>query len=423
MTDTVAIDDLRIGMHIHLDLGWMAHPFPVSSFRIETQEQIQRLRALGIPRLRWSPSLSTTAAAPSAAAQAPTDVPALASAPSPADAAAQRRRLALQSQRAALQQLQHRYGEVGCALAGALALVHSQPREAHRQAEVLAHGMADAILDADELHIRSLPLMNGERSQAHALNSSVLSMLLARALDWPPPRVRELGLGALLHDIGKLDLPARVHHAEDCRTAAEKQAWRDHVLLGVKRLRTMGASAAVLQMVGQHHEQADGKGFPLSPAVGEISPAAGIVALVNHWDNLCNPAPGAPATTPHEALALLFAQHRHRHDGALLEAFVRMMGVYPAGSVVQLSDERFAVVTAVNPRRPLRPQLLVHDCGVPRDEALLLDLEQQPGLSIRRSLQAAMLPAESFRYLMPRPRVAYYFDAERCLDTVAEVGT
>ena len=58
MSDTVAVDDLRVGMFIHLDLGWMAHPFPLSSFRIASVDEIVRIRSLGLKQLRWSPEKS-----------------------------------------------------------------------------------------------------------------------------------------------------------------------------------------------------------------------------------------------------------------------------------------------------------------------------------------------------------------------------
>jgi hypothetical protein len=87
-----------------------------------------------------------------------------------------------------------------------------------------------------------------------------------------------------------------------------------------------------------------------------------------------------------------------------------MMGVYPAGSLVQLTDDRYAMVVGVNSSRPLRPRVLVHDPRVQRHEALMLDLEREPDLGIRRSLVAGKLPMQALEYLDPRPRVAYYFE-------------
>ena len=137
---------------------------------------------------------------------------------------------------------------------------------------------------------------------------------------------------------------------------------------------------------------------------------ARVVALVNRYDNLCNPQSRTPALTPHEAVSMLFAQGRQSFDSTVLNAFIRMMGVYPAGSLVQLTDDRFAMVVGVNSSRPLKPCVLVHDQNLPRSEALVLNLERLPNLGIRRSLQPALVPAAAIQYLDPRPRVAYYFE-------------
>jgi hypothetical protein len=87
--------------------------------------------------------------------------------------------------------------------------------------------------------------------------------------------------------------------------------------------------------------------------------------------------------------------------------------VYPPGSAVQLTDDRYALVVGVNSMRPLKPRVMVHEPKVPRDEALVLDLEEIPGLGIRRSIRPQQLPPASLDYLAPRPRVAYFFEPAR----------
>ncbi|HEX3140304.1 MAG TPA: phosphohydrolase, partial [Rhizobacter sp.] len=116
--------------------------------------------------------------------------------------------------------------------------------------------------------------------------------------------------------------------------------------------------------------------------------------------------------TPHEALSVLFAQLKAKFDEQVFGAFIRMMGIYPPGSVVQLTDDRYAMVVSVNSSRPLKPRVIVHEPRVPRDEALILNLETDPRLGIRRSLKPQALPPESLEYLSPRHRVAYFFEAD-----------
>ena len=141
-----------------------------------------------------------------------------------------------------------------------------------------------------------------------------------------------------------------------------------------------------------------------------MTPLARIVALVNRYDNLCNPPTATKALTPYEALSLLFAQAQAKFDTGILAAFIKMMGVYPPGSVVQLTDDRFAIVVGVNSSRPLKPRVTVFDPRVPPEEVCAIDLERHPNLGIRRSLRPAAMPTTTQRLVLPRARVAYYFE-------------
>ncbi|MDO8419871.1 MAG: DUF3391 domain-containing protein, partial [Rubrivivax sp.] len=114
MSCTVAIDELSVGMYIQLDGGWLSHPFPLSSFRISSPEQIATLRGLGLSQVRWVPEKSDTpptAAAAAEAAGAPDVASAVGAAPSVEEQAAQQRRRQLIAQREALQRCERQYGE------------------------------------------------------------------------------------------------------------------------------------------------------------------------------------------------------------------------------------------------------------------------------------------------------------------------
>jgi HD-GYP domain-containing protein (c-di-GMP phosphodiesterase class II) len=213
-----------------------------------------------------------------------------------------------------------------------------------------------------------------------------------------------------LHDIGKVELPDRVRWPEDNFSSAEYKMYQEHVVRGVQLAKTMELTNAVVLAIGQHHELVDGSGFPSRLAGAQMTVASRILALVNRYDNLCNPSRPAAALTPHEALSLIFAQLKTRFDAAALSGFIRMMGVYPPGSVVQLVDDRYACVVAVNSSRPLKPRVLVHEPGVPKYDALILDLEHAPHIGIRRSLKPSSLPIAAMDYLAPRQRISYFFE-------------
>ena len=436
MTSTIAVEELRVGMYIHLDGGWLSHPFPLSAFRLSSMDDIATLRGLGLRQVRWVPAKSDIAVAGLAylatdadteldkPADKPPDTEARPAVPSAGQAearAAQQRREWMAAQREAAQRCERQYAEAAKAWREATEGASAHPQQAGRTTLALTQAMLDKMLAAKDVGIR-LVGSGGDRAAAHALNVAVVSMLIGRTMGVSDIDMLDLGVGALLHDIGKQDLPDRLRHLEDGFNAAEINGYRDHVARGLLMGQRMGLTPGALAVIGQHHEHADGSGFPLRMSADRMSHGARIVAIVNRYDKLCNPATRVAALTPHEAVALLFAQSRSRFDPPVLNAFIRMMGVYPAGSLVQLTDDRYAMVVGVNGSRPLKPRVLVHSGSAPASRSpvprgthsapstLLVDLETVADLGIRRSLPAAKVPPAVLAALDPRPRVAYYFE-------------
>lgn len=261
-----------------------------------------------------------------------------------------------------------------------------------------------------ESAIRLLTEAAGEKSSMHSVNVTIVSLLLGKAMGMHANDLIDMGVAAFLHDIGKTELPDRVRWFEENFSTAEYKLYQEHVALGVQIGVSMGLSRGAMLSMSQHHELADGSGFPARIKGASMTAGARILALVNRYDNLCNPSRPALAMTPHEALSLMFAQLKTRFDSVTLSAFIRMMGVYPPGSVVQLIDDRFAIVVSVNSSRPLKPKVIVHEPGVSKHEALILDLEHASNVGIRRSVKPANLPSAALDYLAPRQRISYFFE-------------
>lgn len=416
----IDVSQLTVGMFIHLDLGWMSHPFPLSSFKIASADQLLILRRLGLTQVRWSPAKSDLnlqekaddgAAAGATGADEASPPEGEASLPSPEDIAREAHRRALAAQREALRLCEEQYGEAVHGYKTVMDMVRADPSQARTNAESLTVALLDKMLVEGDLNMRLLNEAAGDRSTAHALNVCIIALLLGRAFGLGRDEMMELGVGSLLHDVGKLEVAARLRHRDESFTAAETQAYQQHVIKGVSIAQAMGLAPGPLLIIAQHHEHADGSGFPQRINMDRMSTGARIVALVNRFDGLCNPLITSKAMTPHEALSLMFAQGRNRFDATMLNAFIRMMGVYPPGSTVQLTDDRYALVVSVNSARPLKPRVMVHDPKVPKDEALILNLEEMPDLGIRRSLKPQFLPRASLDYLSPRARIAYFFDS------------
>ena len=400
-------------MFIQLEVGWTNHPFPMSSFRVSSPEQIRALRGIGLKSVRYIPAKST----PVPHAQ---ELPVLVAdeqmndAPERASDAEDQGDVAsadlVASYRASQQRCKQRFLEATGVYTAVTSSVHLAPQQACAQAEVLIGACVADLLAQGPCAVHLLADSFGQRSAVHAVNVVVLALLLGQSLGMQAQALHGLGVSALLHDLGKVSLPSHIGEPGAMLKAVDMQRYRDHVGLSVELGQRMGLSSDVLIAIAQHHEMADGSGFPLHLVAEDISRWGQILALVNRYDRLCNPLHGEPALTPHEAVARLFALLRECFDATLLAAFVRVMGVYPPGSLVQLVDGRFAVVEVVDPSRPLRPCVVPYQPDVPRNEAALLNLAQSTELGILRSLKPAQLPRDVLDYLLPQPRICYFFE-------------
>ncbi len=399
--ERIAVAALRVGMFVHLDVGWMNHPFRLSNFVIESPEQLVLLQSLGLKHVRWSPGLSID---PAQAPESPAD------ARSPAPTTIENRSDELARQRQSQAMCDSQFSEAAAASARIFEGVEADPDHARQDAERLALALTRKMIDDGPSCIRLLTESAGDQSALHAVNVGVLSLLLGRALDLKEEDLLELGVGALLHDVGKLDLPGPARHADADMAPADAALYRSHVALGVTRAQKMGLSKGAMLVLAMHHERADGAGFPRRLPGEQMTLPARIVALVNRYDGLCNPHWPSRAITPHEAVARLFAREKDAYEPSLLASFVRLVGVFPPGSMVQLSDDRFAMVVSVNPHRPLKPRLLIHDAKRPSADGLLTDLERAPGLSIVRSLPPKAMPRSVREDLVPRQRVSYFWE-------------
>lgn len=402
--ETIEVSALNVGMLIHLDGGWMSHPFPRSSFKISSPDQIATLRSLGIEKVRWTP-----ADTPDETPDKPLPPQVTADRRGSAADRRQRREVSATAPRAS-NGGERQFSEAAKASRRVFDQVAAQPAEARLIAEGLTRGLVGKMMGAEDMCIQLLGQTAGDRVSNHAVNVSVLSLLMGRYFALCESDMLDLGLGALLHDVGKSELPDRYRHREGHFNMAEISLYESHVASGSVHAQRLGLSDGAATIIAQHHECSDGHGFPLGLSTERTHMLSRIVGLVNCYDNLCNPTNVALSITPHEAVAHLFTQNHKQFDTAILGAFIKMMGVYPAGSVVQLTDDRYALVVGVNSSRTLRPRVVVHDPKVPREEARVLDLETVPGLGIRRSLKPSALPDSVLAYLEPQPRMNYFFE-------------
>lgn len=410
-TFTISIEQIQVGLYVHLDLKWFEHPFTFSHFKIKDEEQLRTIRSLGLRTVRYDPALSDVApAAPAAAPPAPA-APEEPPPPSPEMLAKRAMMERNKAQRADAARIENAFINTAKAIREIEKNLFSQPAESLSKANALMTQFVESIMSAPELAIHVMgDKTGGEEIYYHNLNVTTLAMMIARDIKLPQSVASLLALGALLHDVGHKNIPDKILSKVEPLTQPERNLYELHCQYGVEIGQRLGFPVACLAIIGDHHEAYDGSGYPRKLKGEAIGVLPRIVAIANFYDELCNPTNIAAALTPHETLALMYAKHRGKFDPMLLQVFIRCLGVYPPGTIVQLSNGVIGMVVTVNTSRPMKPVVVVHDAGVPRDEAILVDLDREPDLSIAKSLRPGQVPKEIYLYLNPRKRVSYFVD-------------
>ncbi|HEV2110034.1 MAG TPA: HD domain-containing phosphohydrolase, partial [Gammaproteobacteria bacterium] len=192
---------------------------------------------------------------------------------------------------------------------------------------------------------------------SHALNSSIWGLAFARHLGMEKDEIYEVGLGCLLMDVGKTQLPLTLLLKPSPLTEDEWKLARSHVGLSKSILRGMeGVTPRIMDMVQGHHERHDGSGYPEAKKGAGIPTFAKIAGIVDTYDALVSFRPYAGERPPHEAARYLYSLRGTLFLDEVVVKFMQVLGAFPTGSVVELNTGAVGVVLAQNQQR-LRPRL------------------------------------------------------------------
>ena len=207
----------------------------------------------------------------------------------------------------------------------------------------------------------------------HSLGASIWAVALGRQLGLPKSDLRSLAIGGLLFDVGKLRVDKELLSSDKPLTDEEFQQVRDHVNLGVEMIQGSGLmNQDVIDMITYHHERHDGSGYPEKLRGDDIPVFARIAAIVDCYDAITSHRSYARAIPPSTAIKMLYEWTDIDFQAELVEEFIQAVGIYPAGTLVELSSGEVAVVVAEYRTRRLRPKVMV-----------LLDADKQPLAAIR----------------------------------------
>ncbi|BAH76678.1 HD-GYP domain-containing protein [Solidesulfovibrio magneticus] len=194
----------------------------------------------------------------------------------------------------------------------------------------------------------------------HNLNVSIFSIAFASAIGLGEDNIKIIGLSGLFHDIGKLYINEDILNKPDKLTAKEFEEIKKHPTLGFNILqKDKNAATEVCKAAHEHHEKHSGGGYPQSISYKKISTYASLISIIDVFDALTSNRSYKRKIDLHKALGIIFNLKGTSFYPALVDKFIKFLGIYPVGSIVLLSSGEKAIVTEQNSANLLRPKIRI----------------------------------------------------------------
>lgn len=223
-------------------------------------------------------------------------------------------------------------------------------------------GNPDAMLLLTQLKNRD------EYTSQHSMNVCVLSIAFGRSLGMPVDELQNLGFSGLMHDMGKIRVPLEVLNKPGELTDDEFSLMKSHTVYGRNILmNSSGVLPGAIDVAYSHHESMDGSGYPRAFHGGQLSQFSRMVAIADAYDAITSDRVYQNGRTHMDAINVFHQTAGKKFDSALVFKFIECIGIYPPGTVVEMSNGEVALVIETNPTQKLRPRVMT-----------LLDCEKNP---------------------------------------------
>ncbi len=252
-------------------------------------------------------------------------------------------------------------------------------------------GMVDSIIrNPDALICLGQLKSKDEYTALHSLRVCILALAFGRHLDFTREELNILGLGALLHDIGKMKVPTEILNKPGRLTAGEFETMKSHVPQGVAILEsTRGIPDLAIDVARYHHERFNGAGYAGGLKGEQISRFGLIGAIVDCYDAITSDRAYHSGLSSHEALKKMYEWRITDFDAMLVEQFIQCMGIYPIGSLVEMNTGSIGVVVTINRMRRLKPRvvLVLTPEKLPYLKPKIVNLSERAGNGSHRALE------------------------------------
>ncbi|WP_017223123.1 HD-GYP domain-containing protein [Moritella dasanensis] len=384
---SLAIKDLQVGHYINLPIGWTSHPFILNSFLIKDAKQLRILQHLSLETVSVDLSRSKIAQTPTSAA-APASLQPTQNVQASAEALAQQavfqkreeQHTQLSQQQAWWKQIRHtrsKYQEKIVILKNIYSKLSLQPEKAMELLELLS---GELTIASEQQHDFSFVLCNEEISSdtlyQNAMNVAVLSTRLAQQLAFSRQDIAIITQTALLSQFGMLWVPASIRNKKSELTKPEVNYLKQHPAYAAQRLQGIDSLPdIVVHSILQVNEKFDGSGYPRGFKQDKISKYAQLIAITTRYNEMCNANLPQHRYSPHLAIGLLFKVANKHYNKAYLEQFIKMIGIYPVGTIVSYDNNqalvqmsiidslRHPLIVDFNELEPIKKQPLLRDCG------------------------------------------------------------